>query len=63
MTATARGGPPPALLEQLVPGAALVCPVADAHGERLMRYREAQEEESVARVRFVPLVPGEDGSA
>ena len=62
VTATARGGPPPALLEQLVPGAALVCPVADAHGERLMRYREAQEEESVARVRFVPLVPGEDGT-
>jgi protein-L-isoaspartate(D-aspartate) O-methyltransferase len=61
VTATARGAPPPALLEQLAPGAALVCPVADAHGERLMRYREAREE-SVARVRFVPLVPDSEGS-
>jgi protein-L-isoaspartate(D-aspartate) O-methyltransferase len=59
VTATARGGPPPALFEQLLPGAALVCPVDAGHGERLMRYRE-RKEESVAAVRFVPLVPSEE---
>jgi protein-L-isoaspartate(D-aspartate) O-methyltransferase len=59
VTATAHGGPPPALLDQLAPGAALVCPVHDERGERLMRYREAREE-SVAAVRFVPLVPSEE---
>jgi protein-L-isoaspartate(D-aspartate) O-methyltransferase len=59
VAATARGGPPPAILDQLLPGAALVCPVDDGLRERLMRYRE-NEEESVASVRFVPLVPSEE---
>ena len=59
VTATARGGPPRDLFDQLLPGAALVCPVDDGRRERLMRYRE-REEESVAAVRFVPLVPSEE---
>jgi protein-L-isoaspartate(D-aspartate) O-methyltransferase len=58
VTATARGEPPPALVEQLAPGAALVCPV-ERHGrEHLMRFRDGQEE-LVTGVRFVPLVTGE----
>jgi protein-L-isoaspartate(D-aspartate) O-methyltransferase len=59
VTATAHGGPPHALLEQLAPGAALVCPVQDARGERLMRYR-GRLVESVVPVRFVPLIPSEE---
>jgi protein-L-isoaspartate(D-aspartate) O-methyltransferase len=55
VTATARGGPPQALLDQLEPGAALVCPVARRGRERLMRFRDG-EAEAVASVRFVPLV-------
>ena len=55
VTATARDDPPRALLEQLEPGAALVCPV-DRHGhELLMRFRD-DKEEAVTGVRFVPLV-------
>jgi protein-L-isoaspartate(D-aspartate) O-methyltransferase len=55
VTATARDDPPRALLEQLEPGAALVCPV-DRHGhELLMRFRDGKEE-AVTGVRFVPLV-------
>lgn len=54
VTASARQGPPPALLAQLAPGAVLVCPV----GEELIRLRDG-EQLSVASVRFVPLV--EDG--
>lgn len=58
VTATARDQPPPALLEQLAPGAALVCPVERGRREHLMRFRDGQEE-IVTGVRFVPLVTGE----
>ena len=58
VTASARGEPPPALLEQLAPGAALVCPVERGGREHLMRFRNG-EEEAVTGVRFVPLVTGE----
>jgi protein-L-isoaspartate(D-aspartate) O-methyltransferase len=61
VTATAEGGPPEALMEQLAPGAALVCPVARGGREQLVRFREGAEE-AVASVHFVPLVsePTED---
>ncbi len=59
VTATAQGGPPEALLEQLAPGAALVCPIAHGRREHLMRFRDG-ERETVAAVRFVPLVSGEE---
>src|SRR3954469_4930395 len=39
VTATARSEPPRALLEQLAPGAALVCPVARGRREHLIRVR------------------------
>jgi protein-L-isoaspartate(D-aspartate) O-methyltransferase len=58
VTATARDQPPPALLDQLAPGAALVCPVERGGREQLMRFRDGQEE-AVTGVRFVPLVTGE----
>jgi protein-L-isoaspartate(D-aspartate) O-methyltransferase len=58
VTATARAEPPPALLEQLAPGAALVCPVARGRREHLIRVRDGREE-AVAAVRFVPLVSDE----
>jgi protein-L-isoaspartate(D-aspartate) O-methyltransferase len=57
VTATAHAQPPPALFEQLEPGAALVCPVERAGRELLMRFRDG-EEEGVVPVRFVPLVEG-----
>ena len=55
VTATAEHEPPAALLEQLAPRAALVCPVGRGRREYLMRFRDG-EEEAVAAVRFVPLV-------
>ena len=55
VTATAAGGPPRALLDQLTPGAALVCPVDRDGRELLMRFRGGTEE-AFAAVRFVPLV-------
>jgi protein-L-isoaspartate(D-aspartate) O-methyltransferase len=55
VTATAQGDPPPALFNQLAPGAALVCPVRRGGEEHLMRFRDGAEE-LVAPVRFVPLV-------
>jgi protein-L-isoaspartate(D-aspartate) O-methyltransferase len=58
VTATARDEPPAALLEQLAPGAALVCPVERLGHELLMRFRDG-EEEAVTGVRFVPLVTDE----
>jgi protein-L-isoaspartate(D-aspartate) O-methyltransferase len=58
VTATAHVGPPPALFEQLAPGAALVCPVERGGQERLMRFRDG-EEEAIVPVRFVPLVEDE----
>jgi protein-L-isoaspartate(D-aspartate) O-methyltransferase len=59
VTATARDEAPRALLEQLAPGAALVCPVARRRREYLMRFRDG-EEEAVAAVRFVPLVSDDE---
>jgi protein-L-isoaspartate(D-aspartate) O-methyltransferase len=59
VTATALDEPPAALIEQLAPGAAIVCPVDRGGRELLMRFREG-EAEAVAPVRFVPLVPEED---
>jgi protein-L-isoaspartate(D-aspartate) O-methyltransferase len=58
VTATARDEPPPALLDQLEPGAALVCPVDRGGRELLMCFRDG-EEEVVTGVRFVPLVTDE----
>jgi protein-L-isoaspartate(D-aspartate) O-methyltransferase len=55
VTATAAGDPPQALLDQLAPSAALVCPVERKRRELLMRFRDGQEE-AFASVRFVPLV-------
>lgn len=57
VTAACRGGPPPALLGQLAPGAALVCPVSGSRGERLTRYRDG-EALPLVPVRFVPLLGG-----
>ena len=63
VTAAAFEAPPGALFEQLAPGAALVCPVKRAEGERLMRFRDGREE-AIAPVRFVPLVAAvDDGEA
>jgi protein-L-isoaspartate(D-aspartate) O-methyltransferase len=58
VTATARDNPPPALFEQLEPGAWLVCPVERGGQELLLRFRDG-EEEAVTGVRFVPLVTDE----
>jgi len=58
VTAAAEHGPPPALLEQLAPGAPLVCPVDRGRGERLIRMRDGHIED-IAPVSFVALV--EDG--
>ena len=58
VTATARDEPPPALREQLEPGAALVCPVERDGRELLMRFRDG-EGEAITGVRFVPLVTDE----
>jgi protein-L-isoaspartate(D-aspartate) O-methyltransferase len=55
VTATALDEPPAALLEQLAPGAALVCPIDRRRQEILMRFRDGREE-AFAAVRFVPLV-------
>jgi protein-L-isoaspartate(D-aspartate) O-methyltransferase len=55
VTATAKGGPPDALFQQLAPGAALVCPVERDGRELLMRFRDGHGE-AVVPVRFVPLV-------
>jgi protein-L-isoaspartate(D-aspartate) O-methyltransferase len=55
VTATAQHEPPPPLLEQLAPGAALVCPVRRGHHEQLLRYRDGEAEPFVP-VRFVKLV-------
>jgi protein-L-isoaspartate(D-aspartate) O-methyltransferase len=60
VTAAALDEPPPALLEQLAPGTALVCPVDRKGRELLMRFRDGAEE-AVVPVRFVPLVPEDDG--
>src|SRR3954464_6987756 len=51
VTAVAEGRPPQAVVEQLDPAAALVCPVRDALGEHLIRFRGGEQERVVA-VRF-----------
>jgi protein-L-isoaspartate(D-aspartate) O-methyltransferase len=58
VTATADGGPPAALSEQLAPGGTLVCPIRRTGGEHLVRIRDGVEE-LLAAVRFVPLVSDE----
>jgi protein-L-isoaspartate(D-aspartate) O-methyltransferase len=58
VTATALDDPPQALLDQLAPSAALVCPVDRGGRELLMRFRDG-EEEAIVPVRFVPLVADE----
>jgi protein-L-isoaspartate(D-aspartate) O-methyltransferase len=58
VTATALDAPPQALLDQLAPGAALVCPVERGRRELLMRFRGGGSE-SIVPVRFVPLVSDE----
>src|SRR4051794_15813521 len=60
VTATALDDPPATLLDQLAPGAALVCPVKRGGRELLIRFRDG-EAEAVAPVRFVPLVSDEEG--
>lgn len=55
VTAMADTEPPPALLEQLAPGAALVCPVGHGRHGVLERYRDGRAEQLVD-VAFVPLV-------
>ena len=58
VTASAPSGPPAELVEQLAPGAALVCPIRHDHSEELMRFRDGRAE-AVVPVRFVPLVSDE----
>src|ERR687896_2057366 len=55
VTATADEEPPPALLAQLAPGAALVCPVRRGGRERPIRFRGSGEE-TVLPFRLLPLV-------
>jgi protein-L-isoaspartate(D-aspartate) O-methyltransferase len=57
VAATAEGGPPQPLLDQLDSGAALVCPVRREGDEWLLRVRDGAEEK-VVPVRFVPLLEG-----
>ncbi len=61
VTAAARDEPPRPLVDQLAPGAALVCPVERGHRELLVRFRDG-EEEAVAAVRFVPLLGGPEAA-
>src|SRR4051794_11465441 len=60
VTAVAEERPPQAIVDQLEPGAALVCPVRDAEGEHLTVFR-GDERRRVVPVRFVPLVSGANG--
>lgn len=57
VTAMAEDEPPPALLEQLAPDAALVCPVGRRGKGTLLRYRGGRTED-LGGVAFVPLVTG-----
>lgn len=61
LVAAAPQSVPASLLEQLAPGAGLVIPVGEAGDQRLIRVRRVEsgfEREELARVSFVPLVPG-----
>jgi protein-L-isoaspartate(D-aspartate) O-methyltransferase len=60
VTATASGGPPVQLFEQLAPEGFLVCPVRGDGEEHLTRFRRDGSSEAVAPVRFVPLVEDDD---
>ena len=55
VTATAQGGPPQALLDQLAEHAPLVIPIRRRGGEHLMLIRDGKQE-ALVPVRFVPLV-------
>jgi protein-L-isoaspartate(D-aspartate) O-methyltransferase len=57
VTAMAEDEPPPALLDQLAPGAALVCPVGRRGSGMLTRFRNGRAED-LGAVAFVPLVTG-----
>jgi protein-L-isoaspartate(D-aspartate) O-methyltransferase len=57
VTAAAEAGAPPALIDQLAPGAPLVCPIERRRHERLVLVRDGVEK-TIAPVRFVPLVEG-----
>lgn len=57
VTATARGGVPADLVDQLAPDGVVVCPVVRGAEEQLTRLR-AGVEEPLLPVRFVPLVEG-----
>lgn len=62
VAATAEGGVPGALIEQVGPLGRLVAPVRDAEGERLVLLRRrddgALERADLEAVRFVPLLDG-----
>jgi protein-L-isoaspartate(D-aspartate) O-methyltransferase len=58
VTAMAENEPPPALLDQLAPDAALVCPVGRRGHGTLLRCRRGHEPEDLGGVAFVPLVTG-----
>lgn len=57
VTAMAPDEPPQRLVDQLRPGAALICPVGRAERGVLVRHREGRTED-LADVAFVPLVSG-----
>jgi protein-L-isoaspartate(D-aspartate) O-methyltransferase len=61
VTATVEVQPPAKLLDQLAPGAALVCPLRRDGDERLVRVRDGRIEDFVP-VRFVPLLSGVEGT-
>jgi protein-L-isoaspartate(D-aspartate) O-methyltransferase len=58
VTAMAENEPPPALLDQLAPDAALVCPVGRRGHGTLLRCRRGHGPEDLGGVAFVPLVTG-----
>jgi protein-L-isoaspartate(D-aspartate) O-methyltransferase len=58
VTAMAENEPPPALLDQLAPDAALVCPVGRRGHGTLLRCRRGHKPEDLGGVAFVPLVTG-----
>ena len=62
MVTAASPGEPTELLHQLKPGGILVCPVGRSSVQRLHRYVSLEDgsfrRESLAEVRFVPLVEG-----
>jgi protein-L-isoaspartate(D-aspartate) O-methyltransferase len=57
VTAMARDEPPPALLDQLAPDAALICPIGRRWSGTLVRFRHGRAED-LGAVAFVPLVTG-----